>query len=121
MLNENLAPKGKVGLCVEVTCREGDCWWDNPEGLSERVKGDLLKVGLVQRLEDIGGVHIEQIYNAYPIYTLNYPQDLKRVRENLAKFGNLILAGRTGLFWYNNMDNSIKNGLEVAGDIIQPR
>lgn len=119
LFNRNMAPEGKTGLCVEVTCREGDQRWNNPETLVERVKKDLIKVGLVGQFKDIRNIHIEKISNAYPIYSRNYPCDLKKVKENLSKFKNLILAGRTGLFWYNNMDNSIENGLEVTREIIQ--
>jgi len=117
--SKNMAPEHKTGFCVEVTCREGDQQWRNPELLSERVKKDLIKVGLIDRIEDIGNIYIEKIRDAYPIYTRNYTRHLRNVKENLSKFQNLILAGRTGLFRYNNMDNSIENGLEVTRNIIQ--
>lgn len=118
LFNRNMAPQGKTGLCVEVTCREGDRGWNNPQSLVERVKKDLIKVGLIDQLKDIRNIHIEKISNAYPIYTLNYPRSLKEVRDNLSKIKNLSLVGRTGLFWYNNMDDSIENGLELVRDII---
>jgi protoporphyrinogen oxidase len=119
LFSKNMAPKGKIGLCVEVTSRQDDKRWSNPKGLTERVKRDLVKVGLVKQLEDIGSVHIERISNAYPIYTLNYSRELKEVKDNLNKFKNLSLVGRTGLFWYNNMDDSIENGLETIRGIVQ--
>jgi protoporphyrinogen oxidase len=117
--SEHMAPEHSIGLCVEVTCHEGDVRWNNPELLSERVKKDLIKVGLIGRIEDIRYIYIEKIRDAYPIYTSNYQRDLEKIKDNLSKFKNLILAGRTGLFWYNNMDNSIENGLEVIKTIIQ--
>lgn len=119
LFSKKMAPQGRTGLCVEVSSREGDHRWHNPESLVEQVKKDLIKVDLVEQLKDIGNIYIEKICNAYPIYTLNYPRDLKQVEENLSKFKNLSLVGRTGLFWYNNMDDSIENGLEVVKEIIQ--
>jgi protoporphyrinogen oxidase len=116
--NKNMAPEHMAGLCVEVTCRQGDRYWNNPELLVERVKNDLIKVGLVNQIKDIGNIHTEKIPDAYPIYTLNYLEDLKNVKGELSKINNLMLAGRTGLFWYNNMDNCVENGLEVAEDIL---
>jgi len=32
----------------------------------------------------------------------------------LGRFQNLYLMGRGGMFWYNNMDNCIKAGIEFV-------
>ena len=116
--SQDLVSKGRDSLCVEVTCNESDLWWKDPESLIGRIKEDLIKVGLIETSADIDNVYIEKISNAYPIYTRDYPQHLCQVKESLSKFENLSLAGRTGLFWYNNMDDSIENGLNLAEDII---
>lgn len=117
--NKGMVPEGKDSLCVEVNSHTDDGAWDNPELLIERVKKDLIKVGLVGRLEDIGNIHIEKVKNAYPIYTIDYPHHLKMVKDSLDRFENLELAGRTALFWYNNMDDCIENGLETVRNIIK--
>jgi protoporphyrinogen oxidase len=36
-------PAGKSGLCVEVTCRQGDERWRAPERLTEQVVADLVR------------------------------------------------------------------------------
>ena len=117
--HKGMVPEGKDSLCVEVNSHTDDAAWDNPELLIERVKRDLIKVGLVGRIEDIGNIHIEKVKDAYPIYTIDYPQRLKKVKESLSGFENLELAGRTALFWYNNMDDCIENGLETVRNIIR--
>ncbi|MFH1791332.1 MAG: FAD-dependent oxidoreductase, partial [Candidatus Omnitrophota bacterium] len=61
------------------------------------------------------------IRDAYPVYTLDYARKLDIVMEDLSRIKNLTLAGRTGLFWYNNMDDSIRNGLDVADKIALSR
>lgn len=119
--NKGMVPEGKDSLCVEVNSHTDDAAWDKPELLIERVKRDLIKVGLVSRVEDIGNIHIEKVKNAYPIYTIDYPRHLKRVKESLDRFENLELAGRTALFWYNNMDDCIENGLETVRNIIKQK
>jgi len=116
--DEKMAPKGKTGLCVEVTLRENGQWWHNPNCLVERITRDLIEVGLIDQLSDIISIHIEKVSNAYPIYSLNYQKDLKKVKERLGKYENFVLAGRTGLFWYNNMDDCIENAFEVARKIL---
>jgi len=121
LFNKNMGANDKASICVEVTCQRNDQWWNNPDKLVERIKKDLVRVKLVNRAADIGKIYMEKIDNAYPIYKLNYFDNLKIIKENLAKWENLILAGRTGLFWYNNMDDSIENALGIAKDIMRKK
>jgi hypothetical protein len=55
----------------------------------------------------------------YPIYKLNYLSELTRNLRELAHYSNLLLAGRCGRFWYNNMDHSIGQGLTMADKILR--
>jgi len=119
--SKNMAPEHKTGLCVEITCRQGDKFWNNPESLIERVKNDLVKVGMVNQIKDMGVIHAEKVPDAYPIYAINYPEDVKKVKEGLSKIHNLMLAGRTGLFWYNNMDDCIENGIETTANVLSSK
>jgi protoporphyrinogen oxidase len=118
LFDRDMAGQGKHGLCAEVTCRQGDGFWARPEAMTSQVIKDLVKVGLIKKASDVGAVHIEKIANTYPVYSLEYQDRLQEAKKNLGVFNNLILAGRTGLFWYNNMDDSIANGLEVARQLI---
>lgn len=113
-----LAPKGKTGLCAEVTCRKNDDIWSNPQKLIGRIKEDLKKVNIIRDAGDIDAIHIEKIPDAYPIYKLDYHACFNKTRNILMQFENLILAGRGGLFQYGGMDKSIENGLETARKII---
>lgn len=118
MFSENNAPKGKTGINVEVTCMEGDPIWQEPEKLTETVKEDMVKVKLIEKYEDIDAVHIERIPNVYPIYTMDYGAKLDAVMEQLRRYSNLVLLGRTGTFWYNNMDHSIAGAMRCAANIL---
>ncbi|MGQ9609140.1 MAG: FAD-dependent oxidoreductase [bacterium] len=118
MFSENNAPKGKTGINVEVTCMEGDSIWQEPEKLTEPVKEDMVKVKLIEKYENIDAVHIERIPNVYPIYTMDYGAKLDAVMEQLRRYSNLVLLGRTGTFWYNNMDHSIAGAMRCAANIL---
>jgi len=112
--SDETAPWGCCGLEVEVSCKQGDEVWNHPEALTERVVADLKKARLVCRDEEINAIHIERIPYSYPIYDLHYRERLKETQKRLARWKNLIMAGRTGQFWYNNMDHSIGKALSVA-------
>ena len=45
--------------------------------------------------------------------------ELKKARTQLNQFDNLHLAGRTGLFWYNNMDHSMENAMQLSRRLLQ--
>lgn len=115
------APPGHYGLCVEVTCRQGEEVWRNPSVFYPQVVDALQQVNFIDSKKDIVAIHHERLENAYPLYKANYRKELKEHLDKLHRIKNLIPAGRTGLFWYNNMDHSIENAFQVADDIIQGR
>jgi protoporphyrinogen oxidase len=117
LFSKQTAPEGQTGLCVEVTCYEGDEVWKNPESLIETVIDDLIKVKLIEGKKDIGNITIEKVLNTYPVYDIDYPGKLEKALGALATFKNLKLLGRTGTFWYNNMDHSIRKALDLAMSI----
>ena len=112
-------PPGKSGLCVEVTCRQGDARWQNPDSLRQPVIDDLVRTAMIGSAADVERVHIERVPFTYPIYKLNYMQELTRNLRELGQYSNLLLAGRCGRFWYNNMDHSIGQGLTMADKIVR--
>lgn len=112
--NPGLAPKGKSGLCVELTCVEGDATWRHPERMDAAIEGFLVRSEAVRKHSDIVGVHFEHIPNSYPLYTLNYKRKLSANLKEIMRFDNLLSLGRTGSFWYNNQDHSIQQAMEVA-------
>jgi protoporphyrinogen oxidase len=59
-------------------------------------------------------VPTERVPDSYPIYHKDYPRELDKARSALGQFSNLRLAGRTGLFWYNNMDHSMENAFQLT-------
>lgn len=113
-----MAPAGRGSLCVEVTCREGDDRWQHPERLTAAVRRDLVKTDVIGSEADIDEVHIERVPHAYPVYDIRYMEKLAAAEERLKAWRNLSLAGRTGLFWYNNMDHSIENAFEVSKHVL---
>jgi protoporphyrinogen oxidase len=116
---KSTVPAGKSALCVEVTCREGDERWQNPGRLVQPVTDDLVRTGMIASASDIERVHVERVPFTYPIYKLNYMQELTRNLRELGQYSNLLLAGRCGRFWYNNMDHSIGQGLTMADKVVR--
>jgi protoporphyrinogen oxidase len=110
-------PQGRRAMCVEVTCREGDDLYTHPEKQLDRVIFDMKRESLLRADSEFIDVHYERIPWAYPIYKFNYREKMGEVQSAVDDIGNLMLAGRLGRFWYNNMDHCIEASLELAADI----
>jgi len=111
-------PPGKSGLCIELTCREGDERWEHAERFVDPIVADLARTGVIDDRSDVERVHIERVPNTYPIYKINYLEQLAQALKALGQYKNLLTAGRSGRFWYNNMDHSIGQGLTMADRIV---
>ena len=113
------APQGTGGYCCEVTCMKGDSRWQHAERLTDWVIDDLVKVGMIRNKANVIDARIERLEDSYPIYRKDYPSHLDTARQQLSKFRNLQLAGRTGLFWYNNMDHSMENAMQLTKRLLR--
>ena len=118
LFSDSVVPAGRGALCVEVTCRTGDEKWNHPEKLYNLIVSDLVRTRVIEKPARISAVHVEKVPYTYPIYTLDY-LDIVKAAETLIdeKYENIYPAGRTGLFWYNNMDQSIEQAMELAGKL----
>lgn len=113
------SPPGTTGYCCEVTCMKGDARWKHGERLSDWVVDDMVRVGMIRDRRNVVDVRVEKLPNSYPIYHRNYPGQLDIARRGLSQFDNLHLAGRTGLFWYNNMDHSMENAMQLTKRLLR--
>ena len=86
------------------------------EMIAERVIDDAVRVDYLSR-EDVLSSLVIRVENAYPFYDLNYKENLTRV-VNFIEDRDTYLLGRTGIFRYNNSDNSIEMGFELANNFI---
>jgi protoporphyrinogen oxidase len=113
-----LAPEGRTGLCVEVTCFEGEGAWQDPQALVPQILSDLVRLELVASREDLGPVHVERVRDTYPVYDLRYKESFALASRMVKPLSNLKLLGRTGAYWYNNSDHSMKMSLHMARHLL---
>lgn len=116
--SKKMAPKDKTALCLDITCFEGDkTWKKTDEELTKECIKSGEKTGLFRRKEIIDSKVIRIKY-AYPFYDLDYKRNLREVISFIEKSGKVFCLGRAGLFRYNNADNSIEMGFELAKNIM---
>ena len=116
--SKKMAPEDKTAICLDITCFEGDKTWKRKE---KEIVRDCIDAGEKTKLFDKQEVidsKVIRIKNAYPFYDLDYKKKLRDVVEFIEKSKRVFCLGRTGLFKYNNADNSIEMGFELAKNIL---
>ena len=98
-------------LGLEYFCFEGDgIWTMSDSDLIELGKRELGQLGLVGSGRVSGGA-VVRVEKAYPVYDPGYQENVARVRDELAQFGNLHVVGRNGMHKYNNQDHSMMTAM----------
>lgn len=104
------SPKDKIGLCAEVPCFTTESAW-NSKNLAENIVDQLIDLGFLTRNSLIKTLTVKERY-AYPILTIDYALELARLKHLINQEAkNLVLAGRTGAFNYQNSDAALAYSL----------
>ncbi|MEK6924563.1 MAG: FAD-dependent oxidoreductase [Candidatus Micrarchaeota archaeon] len=121
--NPELVPAGKTVLCCEITCDFLDANWRAADAeLFERVTVDLEKARILSR----GDVVTRECFTVklkdpYPLYSLDYSQNLSKVLGYSDSIKGLMTLGRLGLFNYNNTDHCVDMARKAADHILSNR
>jgi protoporphyrinogen oxidase len=113
-----MCPPGKTSICFDITTFGNNKEWNmTDEELKKRTVDDAVKVGYIQR-DDIEDVLVTRIKYAYPYYDLDYKRKLDIIMQHLEQ-NDVALLGRTGMFKYNNSDNSIEMGFALGDEFLK--
>jgi len=109
-----MSPHGKTSLVVEIPCQQEDAVWKkSDEELIMRVRPKLVQAGLIKKDEIIDSV-VKRIPYAYPILDAGFEEKLRHVVNVLARFSNLGLSGRNGMFVYGHIHDMMAMGKEIV-------
>jgi len=110
----SMAPADKTIAVFEVTARwDSELWQQADAEVIRQVRSDVLKTGLLTE-QDIDDMFVLRVPHTYPLYTIEFRQQLEEIFQYLRGFANLITTGRQGLFNHNNMDHSMLMGIKAA-------
>jgi len=114
----SMLPVGVSVLCVEYLCGEFDgAWILKDEEIFEITVEWLKKLGIIENQAVVDYfTHREE--HAYPLYDLEYENNLSVVRDYLNAIQNLKIIGRTGAFMYHGQYRVMRAGIQLANDII---
>jgi protoporphyrinogen oxidase len=109
-----MAPPERSLMVAEYFCSRGDQIWESSdERLADLTVEGLEKLGYLERRQVIG-TRIVRVPAAYPLFEVGYERRATAVRDGLAGIENLLVAGRSGCFAYQNMDHAMRSGIDAA-------
>ncbi len=108
--SEVMAPFGETSLVAEIPCFKGDSIFGRADkDLAEIVLDELSELGLVKRSDVLGWKH-HMLPNAYPVYTLDYAENVAVLMNAMRRISNLDILGRAGRFHYSHLHDHLRLG-----------
>ncbi len=112
-----MCPPGTTSICFDITSfADSLAWQMTDEEITKRVIDDSVRINYLEE-KDVKDHLVVRIKYAYPYYDLEYKSKLDVIVPFLES-GHVHLLGRTGIFRYNNSDNSIEMGFDLADQFI---
>lgn len=117
--SRDMAPPGKSLLVMEFfSFRNDPVWRMTDQALTALSVQNLVRLGFLEPREVLDS-SVVRVPNAYPLFEVGYRVHAARLYDYLARFGNLHISGRSGMFEYYNMDVALRSGMETARAIIR--
>ncbi|MEZ5284677.1 MAG: NAD(P)/FAD-dependent oxidoreductase [Vicinamibacterales bacterium] len=105
-------------LGLEYFCAEGDDLWRmTDDELIALGRRELVALGLA-KADAISDGSVVRMPHAYPVYSTDYHEAVAVIRDYLAGFTNLQVAGRNGMHKYNNQDHSMVTAMLAAENLM---
>lgn len=107
-----------VWIGLEYFCTEGDELWEmSDEEFAKLGVSEMVKMGMIDRAEDVIDTHSESVKKAYPAYFDTY-DEIDTLIAWLNTIENLYCVGRNGQHRYNNIDHSMCTSFEAVHNIL---
>ena len=111
-----VADPDKAWIGLEYFCNEGDDLWSMDDAtFAEFAKGELAKIGIIDRA-DVRDHVVIRVPKTYPAYFGTYDR-FQEIRDYTDTLENLYLVGRNGMHRYNNQDHSMLTAMMAVDNI----
>jgi protoporphyrinogen oxidase len=118
--SKHTVPENQTVICAEVTIpKNGKISKLSNQEIYKTIIKDLIKVNIIKEKSEINDYYIRKEKNIYPIYDINFRENLNNSIKEIHKIKNLLTIGRYGLFNYNNMDHCIDMGFKIGEYLIK--
>jgi len=113
LLAERVPPLETM-LTFEICCAPDDEFWNLPD--EELVELALADIANIERIDGsrVADSLVRRVRDAYPIYDLEFEDNIAVLFDGLAEISNLYTTGRQGLFLNTDMHDTMELGIKAA-------
>ncbi|SME98851.1 Protoporphyrinogen oxidase [Tistlia consotensis] len=114
-------PAGYYNFICEVTDSQSEPrFFDKAQGLTDPVLAEMEAMKFLKSRRGVEAVHVNPVVDTYPIYHRRYKQAFGGAVRTVKGFSRRVhLLGRSGAYWYNNSDHSIRMALDFAEKLLR--
>lgn len=107
---------GAYNFIVEVTdSQNAPTKFNREKEIENDVLIELEEMNFIKNKKYVDNVFLNKVVDTYPIYHSKYKKSYNDVVKLVRNFSrNIHLLGRTGAYWYNNSDHSIRMSIEMS-------
>lgn len=119
-LSAETMENGKTVLSFELTCRDGDEYWQmSDQALYELAVADCRQVPLLaENLNRLTDFTVRRARNVYELYVKHFDAHAELVLGYVQDIENAISIGRRGMFLQGDMHQSVEMGLALGDKVI---
>ena len=103
-------PQDRTVICCEVTQTE--------RFSIERVVRELVEAGVLKSPDEVLDTRVEDMPFAYPVYHLDYDDQMQRIRDMDARHPNLYHVGRNAQFVHRDVDELYEDARRAVACIV---
>ena len=117
----SVSPNGYYNFICELTDSQTNPeYFQNPEAHKDGIMSELKRMNFLKSSGAVEAIHINPVVDTYPIYHKSYHRDFGKISKHVRNFSRRIhLLGRSGAFWYNNSDHSIRMAIDMSRTLLR--
>ena len=114
LFSDDLSESENSVISIEISCHKNSGLWNVSDSEIYNICTESLEKDNVITKKDIIDWKVFKIPNVYPIYKMDYENNLKKVENEFEKIKNFHSIGRLGKFYYGDIDQMIRFGFDLA-------
>lgn len=119
---KSTTPDGYYNFITEVTDSQNQpLYFNDPGKFKDIVIKELMDISFLKK-NKIDDIKINAVKDTYPIYHKKYKSAFGNIVRKVKQFSqNITLLGRSGAYWYNNSDHSIRMAIEISKKLLKKK
>ena len=118
LFSDEVSVKGTNAISIEISChKDSQIWKQKDKEIFDLCIQSLEKDKILNK-EDVLDWKVLKVPNVYPIYKMNYENDLNVIENEFKNIKNFYSIGRLGQFYYGDIDQMIRLGFDAVEKII---